>query len=59
MIYGAYLLIQSSGTPPLGGIFDYSGKRERLEEVLLQLEQADVWSKPEQAQKLGEERAQL
>jgi len=43
----------------LGGIFDYDNKKERLEEVLLQLEQADIWNKPQHAQRLGEERANL
>jgi peptide chain release factor 2 len=34
-------------------------KRDRLEEVNRELENPDVWSKPEQAQALGRERAQL
>ncbi|NHA15269.1 peptide chain release factor 2 [Thioalkalivibrio sp. XN279] len=38
---------------------DYPGKKERLEEVMRELENPDVWSKPEQAQALGRERAQL
>jgi peptide chain release factor 2 len=42
-----------------GGTFDYPGKRERLEEVRRELENPDVWNKPEQAQALGRERAQL
>jgi peptide chain release factor 2 len=44
---------------PLGGTFDYPGKRERLEEVRRELENPEVWSKPDQAQALGRERAQL
>jgi peptide chain release factor 2 len=44
---------------PSGGTFDYPGKRERLEEVRRELENPAVWSKPEQAQALGRERAQL
>ena len=45
--------------PLLGGIFDYDVKKERLEEILLQLEQPDVWNDPDQAQALGRERASL
>ncbi|STX37922.1 peptide chain release factor 2 [Legionella feeleii] len=43
----------------LGGIFDFDTKRERLEEVVRELESSGVWSYPEQAQALGRERAQL
>ncbi len=42
-----------------GGIFDFDVKAERLEEVTRELEDASVWSKPELAQALGRERAQL
>ncbi|KTD47233.1 peptide chain release factor 2 [Legionella rubrilucens] len=42
-----------------GGIFEFDNKRERLEEVVRELESADVWNNPEQAQALGKERAQL
>lgn len=42
-----------------GGIFDYSTKKDRLEEVCRQLELPDVWSDVELAQKLGQERSQL
>lgn len=42
-----------------GGIFDWEGKRERLEEVVRELESANIWSVPEQAQALGRERVQL
>jgi peptide chain release factor 2 len=42
-----------------GGIFDYDGKRERLEEVDKELESPDVWSDPDRAQALGKERASL
>ncbi|STY25681.1 peptide chain release factor 2 [Legionella taurinensis] len=42
-----------------GGIFEFDNKRERLEEVVRELESADVWNNPEQAQSLGKERAQL
>lgn len=46
-------------TKPLGGIFDYDGKRERLEEVVGELEDPEVWNKPDRAQDLGRERARL
>lgn len=42
-----------------GGIFEFDSKRERLEEVVRELEASDVWNNPEQAQSLGKERAQL
>jgi len=44
---------------PLGGIFDYEVKKERLEEVLGELEDPEVWNEPERAQALGKERAML
>ena len=44
---------------PCGGTFDYPGKRARLEEVSRELEDPTVWNKPEKAQALGKERAQL
>ena len=44
---------------PLGGIFDYAGKKEQLIEVLRELEDPDVWNDPERAQSLGKERASL
>lgn len=43
----------------LGGIFDYEVKKERLEEVIRELEEPLVWSEPERAQALGRERSQL
>ena len=42
-----------------GGIFDYEGRSERLAEVLGELEDPTVWSKPERAQELGRERTRL
>jgi len=42
-----------------GGIFDYDHKREQLEEVLLELENPDVWSDPPRAQQLGKQKASL
>jgi len=44
---------------PSGGIFDYDHRAERLTEVNRELEVPDVWDKPERAQSLGKERAQL
>jgi peptide chain release factor 2 len=44
---------------PLGGIFDYPEKKDRLTEVLRELEDPDVWNDPEKAQSLGRERASL
>jgi peptide chain release factor 2 len=43
----------------LGGTFDYDGKRERLTEVLRELEDPAVWQNPERAQELGRERTRL
>jgi len=43
----------------LGGIFDYEVKKERLEEVLGELEDPAVWNEPERAQALGRERSSL
>lgn len=43
----------------LGGIFDYDGKVERLEEVNRELESPDVWNNPDTATKLNQERATL
>ncbi len=44
---------------PLGGIFDYETKKERLEEVSRELENPDVWNDPDRAQALNKERASL
>ena len=44
---------------PLGGIFDYDTKNERLIEVQRELEQPGVWDDPQRAQELGQERARL
>ncbi|HUP92502.1 MAG TPA: peptide chain release factor 2 [Solimonas sp.] len=43
----------------LRGYLDYDTKRDRLAEVNGELEKGEVWSKPEYAQALGKERAQL
>ncbi len=42
-----------------GGIFDYEGKKELLEETLRELEDPAVWNDAERAQKLGQQRASL
>ena len=44
---------------PLGGIFDFDTKSERLIEVSRELEDPGVWNEPERAQELGRERARL
>lgn len=44
---------------PLGGIFDFETKSERLVEVLRELENPKIWDKPEVAQAMGKERGQL
>ena len=44
---------------PCGGIFDYEGKKERLEEVNRELERPDIWNNQEQATALNQERASL
>lgn len=42
-----------------GGIFDYAGKAEQLEEVTRELENPDIWNDPDRAQQLGQDRARL
>ncbi len=42
-----------------GGIFDFDGKQERLEEVNLELENPELWSDPERATKISKEKSQL
>jgi len=42
-----------------GGIFDFDHKQDRLAEVELELGDSKVWDKPEYAQALGRERADL
>ncbi len=44
---------------PLGGIFDYEEKKERLVEILRELEDPAIWNNPENAQALGRERSTL
>ncbi|MCG6890389.1 MAG: peptide chain release factor 2 [Gammaproteobacteria bacterium] len=43
----------------LRGYLDYDHKREQLEEVLLELENPDVWSDPTRAQQLGKDKSAL
>jgi peptide chain release factor 2 len=47
------------GSNCYGGIFDYDDRKEKLEEVLLELENPDIWADPEKAQALGREKAML
>lgn len=42
-----------------GGIFDYENKKERLEEVNLEMEDPDIWNDQDKAQALSKERASL
>nr|WP_211607290.1 peptide chain release factor 2 [Halomonas daqiaonensis] len=49
----------SERTDVLRGYLDYAEKKDRLEEVTRELEDPDVWSDPDRAQKLGKERATL
>lgn len=44
---------------PFGGIFDFEGKSQRLEEVNGLLEDPTVWNDSEKAQKLGKEKRSL
>lgn len=48
-----------NGLSHLGGIFDYDVKSERLEEILKELEDPDLWSNPDHAQQLGKEKVTL
>ena len=48
-----------SRTEALRDYLDYGGKSERLEEVMLELENPDVWDDPDRAQSLNKERAHL
>ncbi len=51
--------ISKAGAKLYGGTFDFPAKKERLEEVRLELEQPAVWSDPDCAQALGRERVRL
>ena len=52
-------MIAPVGLKGSGGIFDYDSRKERLEEILLRLEDPLLWDNPEEAQHLGQERALL
>ena len=52
-------MIAPVGLKGSGGIFDYDSRKERLEEILLRLEDPSLWDNPEEAQNLGQERARL
>lgn len=43
----------------LGVFYDVESRAERLQEVVRELESAEVWNDPERAQALGQERARL
>ncbi|MEA3275892.1 MAG: peptide chain release factor 2 [Pseudomonadota bacterium] len=43
----------------LRGYLDYAEKKDRLTEVLRELEDPDIWNDPDRAQALGKERASL
>ncbi|XKF16995.1 peptide chain release factor 2 [Halomonas sp. BLK-85] len=49
----------SERTEVLRGYLDYAEKKDRLEEVTRELEDPNVWSDPDYAQKLGKERSSL
>ena len=42
-----------------GGIFDFEGKKERLEEVNLELENPELWNNPDIATKISKEKSVL
>lgn len=52
-------MIYSRELRRLGGIFDFEWKSERLDEVMRELEQPDVWNDPDYAAKLNQERVSL
>ncbi len=42
-----------------GGIFELANKQQRLQEVIRELEQPEIWQQQERAQTLGKERVEL
>lgn len=59
-IQSSYELKTFRGAPiPWGGIFDYEVKQEQLAEVVRELEEPNIWDKPERAQELGREKVLL
>ncbi|OLF37910.1 peptide chain release factor 2 [Psychrobacter sp. C 20.9] len=53
------LKIYQSAGRICGGIFDFDGKQERLEEVNLELENPELWNDPERATKINKEKSHL
>jgi len=53
------LTTSTRGSICCGGIFDYDNKKEQLEEVLLELENPEIWNNPEKAQQMGKEKSNL
>lgn len=52
-------IISLSGQKNYGGIFDIPQKEKRLESVILQTENPEVWNRPQEMQKLNQEKALL
>lgn len=52
-------MTSNSAPKRCGGIFDYENKKERLEEVNLEMEDPGIWNDQEKAQALSKERASL
>ena len=48
-----------NGLPLFGGIFDFDARRERLEQVERALAEPGIWSRPEDAKALSQERSRL
>lgn len=53
------LPISNNESKLCGGIFDYSNKSRRLQEVKRELENPEIWKNPQKAQQLGKEQTQL
>lgn len=51
--------ISANAPKTFGGIFDFDGQAERLEEVSRELEDPRLWDTPERAEALGRERVAL
>jgi peptide chain release factor 2 len=52
-------MICRTGITIYGGIFDYAGKKDRLEEVIGLSEDPELWNDPKKAQDVGKERKVL
>ncbi|MBK2125607.1 peptide chain release factor 2 [Fangia hongkongensis] len=57
--YRAQLKEMRTRLDALRGYLDFDHKKERLAEVLMELENPDIWNDPDYAQKLGKEKASL